>query len=1126
MKKLRRVLSLSLAVLITCSSISAGYVFAKPSEEGVVQVEGSDVVDAESADISLLDESIEKDSEVSISEPQEDSDNMDVDSIYEEDGLSQKDESDEHLNKPEDVSKDTPKIDKTPDVGVSIGDMGSSSILNEESSGNSSDIESLKESDNSVSSLDYGFDTEFYIPSFVGEPVGSAYLHTPYEDGSLDSGDELDLSNYVMRRQSRAVGDTVQIVKGDTFSYNGWSTSIYNVMGNETYLGVCAEPSKASPSGTYTVSALNDEVIKALLYAFTDSGYRESLFGSTSYQQQFINMHTTIGYRYSGDLKGADAGTIQGAKNVIAFIENTFIPTYRSELAKVSAYVALNDKQDIVWIEKRSAVSLSISKRSYTDLSTNSGLKNLTGAVFELWAYDGSKYSTKIATSVDNGDGSYTFKNIYRDSAVDGLFLIKEVKAPDGYTTPYYFYTSKDKSHFNNYGGRVFKLDGNMIWSCISTESLNGDSHFGFSFLNKPKANKLTITKYEANKYDVLLTGAIFDLWAWSSDTNDYTVKVGELTDNGDGTYSISFPFDYSSLKDGKYSYQLKEVKAPDGYFKSSVAREFNYDLSGNLLNDVEDLKYPNMKYRGGFKIKKSSANEDITSGNNCYSLKGAEYTVYSDEACTTLVNVDKLVTDDYGDTNVISLPVGTYYVKETKAPRGYVLDSKVYKVDITKTYANILTKTLNVNDNPKLDPVGILLKKIDADTGESVGTGGLSLGGAEFTVKYYDVISPKIAGEHIDPGASGYTPKKTWVFKTDDDGFTYYSKDFLVDGDDLFYTPNGDASIPFGTVTIQETKAPEGYYINDEVFVVPISEDATGGVITYNEPIIPETAKKLKLKKVDNDTGASLKGATFEHTKPDGSKTRMVVNDSGELTIVGLSNGTHTIREVIAPDGYYINSNVIQFTVSDDNIVIDSKSHQTETSGKITMEVTEEGVLDIVVRDKPIKEKYYSLKVMKVNGFGNFLPGAEFTLYGDTSRKEVISTAVADRYGVLVFDSLEYGREYVLVETEAPEGYVLPDKEIAYTFSAFYDDTVVKEGIFYYVNGTMYDLENNNTSDNIFLTGNYDDDDLTINIKVVNTYRVPLPETGSGLTAVMIGFGVILMAVALLVINKSKNKK
>lgn len=94
---------------------------------------------------------------------------------------------------------------------------------------------------------------------------------------------------------------------------------------------------------------------------------------------------------------------------------------------------------------------------------------------------------------------------------------------------------------------------------------------------------------------------------------------------------------------------------------------------------------------------------------------------------------------------------------------------------------------------------------------------------GAEFTVKYYQTLSGS------DPGEAGQSPERTWVFRTDQDGFCEYNTQYLVSGDELYLAPSGVPSLPLGTISIQETKAPEGYLLNSEIYVIKITSTNDG---------------------------------------------------------------------------------------------------------------------------------------------------------------------------------------------------------------------------------------------------------------------------------------------------------
>lgn len=153
---------------------------------------------------------------------------------------------------------------------------------------------------------------------------------------------------------------------------------------------------------------------------------------------------------------------------------------------------------------------------------------------------------------------------------------------------------------------------------------------------------------------------------------------------------------------------------------------------------------------KGFVRLVKTSADTAVTDGNMCYSIEGAQYGVYSDSALTVQEGV--LTTDASGNSNTLELKTGTYYVKETMAPKGYIMDKKLYTVSISAKE----TTVLKVADIPEYDAAGIFIRKIDRET-KGGAQGRAALNDAEFTIKYYDNLSGKTEG----------IPKRTWVLLT-----------------------------------------------------------------------------------------------------------------------------------------------------------------------------------------------------------------------------------------------------------------------------------------------------------------------------------------------------------------------
>lgn len=455
---------------------------------------------------------------------------------------------------------------------------------------------------------------------------------------------------------------------------------------------------------------------------------------------------------------------------------------------------------------------------------------------------------------------------------------------------------------------------------------------------------------------------------------------------------------------------------------------------------------------KGKLSIMKKSANPDITDNNPCYSLKGAEYGVYKTEADAKADKnkVNTLIIGKYDNSekyknwsNEIELEAGTYYVKETKAPKGYALNPNAVKVVIEAGKNTWLGEASSgFEDYPQSDPVGILLGKIDKETNKNKPQGSASLAGAEFTVKYYKGLYDS------DPAKSGQTPARSWVLKTNSDGFAYLESKYKVSGDDFYYNGSNAPAIPVGTITIQETKAPTGYFINNEVFVEKITSSGSAeNVHTYNQPKVLEKVIKFDIKKVQAGTSTPVAGAVFLHTMPNGSTKELTTNGSGEITITGLSSGTHKIKEIKSPDGYQLNPNEVVFNVASGTGKI------TFTSG--TNSLVTHGTKDSGDGYATFSDKVnpFNLKITKTNEHGKVLKGAEFTLYSDKDCTKVVDTQVSDENGVLSFKDLKVETTYYFKETKAPKGYRIPVDENGNVKECYFRMRVFKNDLIYDTN-------------------------------------------------------------------------
>ena len=590
-------------------------------------------------------------------------------------------------------------------------------------------------------------------------------------------------------------------------------------------------------------------------------------------------------------------------------------------------------------------------------------------------------------------------------------------------------------------------------------------------------------------------------------------IKQAVGTINENSRYDLRYP---------TCTLRVLDASTINGYRHVVFGFETNlHHFSGSTpqtVGTVFELAFK-VQSKGKLCIKKTSANPAITDNNPCYSLQGAEYGVYKTEAdakadknkVNTLTIGKYDSSEKYKDwSNEIELDAGTYYLKETKNPKGYALNNSVVSVVVKANENSWIGTNGEFKDYPQSDPVSVVLGKVDKETNKNKPQGSASLAGAEFTVKYYKGLYDS------DSAKSGQTPSRSWVLKTNENGFTYLDSKYKVSGDDFYYNGSSAPTLPVGTITIQETKAPVGYFINNEVFVRKITSSGNAErVETFNMPTVNEKVIKFDIKKVQAGTSTPVAGAVFRYTLPNGSTEELTTNDSGEITITGLASGTHKIKEIKSPDGYQLNPNEVVFNVASGTGTITFTSgtnslvtHGTKDSG--------DGYATFGNKVNP-----FNLKITKTNEHGKVLKGAEFRLYSDADCKNVVDTQISDDKGLLTFKNLDVEKTYYFKETKAPQGYRIPVDENgnAYVHSVYVKATPQTNTFEFTVDGIKYDTSK--TSGNVRLEGSKKD--RVVAVDITNKTTQLLPETGSNGTILLIGLGVAVIAFAL---YKSKKDK
>ncbi|XLP24986.1 SpaA isopeptide-forming pilin-related protein [Bacillus toyonensis] len=578
-----------------------------------------------------------------------------------------------------------------------------------------------------------------------------------------------------------------------------------------------------------------------------------------------------------------------------------------------------------------------------------------------------------------------------------GKYTLKETKAPQGY--------------------KLLKEEIEVVVEANKVVQVQVE--------NAKELGSLQVIKKDAEDAESgkVLAGAEFIL------KNESGQVVGETkTTDKDGVVK------FENVVPGKYT--LEETKAPEGYKALEVTVEVNV-----VANEVVKQEVTNEKVTGQFEIVKVDANDKTKV------LSDAEFEVYKDGK-----KVAELKTDESGKVMSPKLPLGEYTVKETKAPTGYKLSNKEWKVIIQNEKEIVKVEA----ENEKVLGSLQIIKTDDKDQAKR-------LAGAEFTLKD---AKGNVVKEGITTNESG--------------------------------TVKVDGLVP-GEYTLEETKAPEGYELTKQVIRVTVDGEKVIDVKVTNS----KSLGQFEIVKVDaEDKAKVLSDAEFEVYK-DGKKVETLRTDkTGKVISQKLEPGKYTLKETKAPQGYKLLKEEIEVVVEANKVVQvqvenakelgslqvikkDEESGkvlagaefklkneagqvvgETKTTdkdgvvkfenvvpGKYTLEETKapEGykalevtvevniVANEVVKQEVLNEKVKEkvtgqVEITKVdaNDTNKTLAGAVFEILKDGTK---IDTLTTDKNGKATSKKLEPG-DYILKEVQAPERYTLSNKEIKFTIS------------------------------------------------------------------------------------------
>ena len=447
----------------------------------------------------------------------------------------------------------------------------------------------------------------------------------------------------------------------------------------------------------------------------------------------------------------------------------------------------------------------------------------------------------------------------------------------------------------------------------------------------------------------------------------------------------------------------------------------------------------------GSLRLTKSSANPQITEGNGCYSLEGAVYGIYADEKCTD--KVAEMTTSADGSATADGLAVATYYVREITPPRGYALDRTVHELALSGGQ----TSDLKVQELPQNSTAAALVQKVDRATGTASPQGDATLAGAEFELAYYDGLYQSV--EELPDAAT-----RTWVLRTDGKGATSLAlaaqdrDTYLVKGDAFYTDSKGAVTLPLGTLTIRESRAPEGYEMaNGGARLFQITGSGTDEHVssqvsaTFEEEIV---RGGLSVPKIDHELqdgvaqgDATLAGAVLSVTNASAAPVLVggVKRAPGEEVMTITTNaeghastgpqelpyGTYVVTEKTAPRGYLRNESWTQTVEVRETGKVNVTAELPESVGRGGLSVPkidhelQDGVAqgDATLAGAVLSVTNASAAPVLVGG--SVIGCGEVALTIETNEGGVAATAA---------DALPVGT-YTVRETRAPQGYLVNDE-------------------------------------------------------------------------------------------------
>ena len=844
----------------------------------------------------------------------------------------------------------------------------------------------------------FNLDKNEYVKQYTTYP--SKVEHTSFftdEDGDLILPEALKIGNYRIEEVSAPFG---YVVNDKYVNISVDTDTAFETDGDTNDAIITVEYSDAPAVGELTVEK-KGEVLDGFKGGLLASSYEKefvykegSLAGAKFKVYAAEDIYTTdnqkdadgnrIKYYSKGDL----VTTLTTGKDGKATAKNLPLGQYRVVEVEAPYGYVLNPneqkvtftyvddktpviKESLTFSDDRQKLDMSVTKLDSEDNTP------IAGAVFGLYADEDIKNvdgkviiekGTLLEKTTSDENGKIAFVKDYPFAK----YVARELVKPAGYVT------NEEAVNFDT------KYQGQDVKTAVyNSEYKNTPTTFEFTKTDITSGAELTGATLTVLDKD----GNVVD--TWTSDAKEaHVIKrlvVGE-------------------------TYTLREEFAPYGYLKATDI-QFTVEDTGK----VQHVEMKDEVPTGSIVINKDGEFVTDTTLMKGYwydfifnffkdSLAGVTFDVYAKEDIVSADGLDTvyhkagdkvatIVTNDKGIARIDDLPLGKYYLVETKTIDGFVLDDTPIEADLSYIDQNTKVVFAGMDVTNERQKVQITVTKTDSETKKELEGAVFGLYAKEDIVNKDGKVIVK-ADTQIERGVTGKDGKVTFT-----------------------------SDLPLGQYYVKEIEAPKGYVKSDKIFDVDASYQGDKVKVIEFKAAFENAPIKVEISKTDITGEKELPGAKLSVIDADGKLVESWTSEAGKTHMIErLPVGKYTLREESAPYGYKVASDVT-FEVKETAEIQKVSMKDEQAVGKIVIEKTDK------VTGKPIEGVVFEVR----DKDGKVLDTLTTDKNGHAESKELpICTYNED-------GTFKEDIHYTVVETKAADGYILD--ETAHDVTLRYDD-------------------------------------------------------------------------------------